>query len=353
VVEIVAAGFHACAVVSSGGVQCWGQNVAGQLGNGTTTLSAVPVAVTGLSGVASIAGGYSHQCALTTAGGVSCWGDNTYGQLGITGVSKSTTPVAVTGLASGVTSLGGGGENNHMCAVVGGAAECWGDNQNGQLGNNTTIGSSAPVAVMGLGSGVAGLAAGADHTCAMMTSGSVLCWGGNADGQLGNGTTTESHVPIAVSGITNARAIAAGYHLTCAALLTGAVKCWGVNTIGQLGNGTTTSSSVPVTVTGLANALLVGAGDTSACALTTPGAAWCWGADNVGQLGDGTGTSSSVPVAVTGISTTGTQISCGGNGSHACALVGGVPKCWGYNMWGELGDNSGANSLVPVGVVEP
>ena len=240
-------GAHSCALVN-GGVVCWGDNSYGELGNNTMTNSSVPVAVTGLtSGVQAIAVGQYHSCALLENGSVQCWGFGDFGELGnsSTGVERSAVPVAVTGLTSGVQVIDAG--DYHTCAVVNGGVQCWGWNQNGQIGNNSTTNASAPVAVIGLSSGVQGVATGFLHTCAL-TNGGVQCWGGNDNGQLGNDSTTESDVPVAVSGLASeVQGIFLGGYHACV-LDNGIVQCWGANESGELGDDSTTDSDVPVTV---------------------------------------------------------------------------------------------------------
>jgi alpha-tubulin suppressor-like RCC1 family protein len=240
-----------CALTPVRAVKCWGGNSNGELGNGTTTNSATPVQVTGLtSGVQTISSGWSHSCAVTSVGAVQCWGDNDRFGLGDGTTTNSATPVQVVGLSSGVQAISTGW--SHLCAVTSvGAVKCWGWNAIGQLGDGTTTDSATPVQVVGLTSGVQAISTGWSHSCALLADGSVKCWGGNSNGELGDGTTTNSATPVQVTGLTSGvQAISSGELHTCAAVADGAVKCWGYNGTGQLGDGTTTSSAVPVQVLG-------------------------------------------------------------------------------------------------------
>jgi alpha-tubulin suppressor-like RCC1 family protein/putative cell wall-binding protein len=341
---------HTCAVTTGGAVKCWGYNLYGELGDGTTTSSTTPVDVVGLgSGVASVSAGVYHTCAVTTGGAVKCWGKNWNGELG--GVTNdSTTPVDVVGLGSGVASVSAG--DSHTCAVTtAGAVKCWGFNGYGALGDGTNNDSRTPVGVVGLGSGVASFSGGADTSCAVTTGGAVKCWGYNTDGQLGDGTTTNSNIPVDVVGLgSGVAAVSAGAFHSCAVTTGGAVKCWGDNIYGALGDGTTTNSTTPVDVVGLGSGVAsVSAGAGHSCAVTTGGAVKCWGT-NSGALGDGSFYNSAIPVDVVGLGSGVASVSAGAG--YSCAVTtSGAAKCWGDNFYGELGDGTTNSWPIPVAVV--
>ena len=352
VTQVAAGSGHTCALTSEGGVQCWGYNGLGQLGNGSTTFnSPTPVAVSGLaSGVVAITAGDSHTCALTSEGGVQCWGYNVDGELGNGSTTNSLTPVAVSGLASGVVAITGGG--GHTCALIsGGAVQCWGYNFYGQLGNGSTTNSPTRVAVNGLASGVVAITAGYSHTCALTSGGGAQCWGYNVSGQLGNGSFTTSLTPVAVSGLASGVvAMTAGESHTCALTSGGGGQCWGVNFFGQLGNGSTTRSPTPVAVSGLASGVVtITAGQYHTCALISGGAVQCWGYNGDGDLGNGSGNDSPTPVAVSGLASGVVAISAGAGSSCALTSGGGV-RCWGYNAFGQIGNGSYINSSTPIRV---
>ena len=283
-----------------GAVQCWGYNNSGQLGNNSTTDSPMPVMVSGLSsGAAAVASGDSHACALTTVGSVYCWGRNTDGQLGDNSTVDSLVPVPVTGLGSGVTAIALG--DNYGCAVTSlGGVKCWGANGGYQLGNDAVSHSLVPVAVTGLSSSISDVVAGSLHTCALTSGGGVLCWGFNGEGQLGNDSTTSSPTPVAVMGLSSGViAIAAGGMHTCANTTAQGMKCWGSNSKGELGNGSFTDSYVPVDVARLSSGVVaISAASGSTCMLGASGRVKCWGWNEFGQLGNNSMVDSPVPVDV-------------------------------------------------------
>jgi alpha-tubulin suppressor-like RCC1 family protein len=195
----------------------------------------VPVPFRGLTGVAAIAGGGEHTCVLTTAGGVECWGHNHLGDLGDGTTNDRLSPVPAIGLSSGVQEIAAG--SHHTCALtVAGAVECWGWNEEGQLGDGTDTNRLVPVQVVGLASGVRQIAAYVEHTCALADAGGVKCWGENASGELGDGTTTARSTPGPVVGLEiPISVLAIGAEHTCAVTTANGLECWGRNSEGELG----------------------------------------------------------------------------------------------------------------------
>lgn len=372
---ITAGTVHSCAI-ENGKAYCWGDNTDGELGNGSTASSSVPVAVS-TSGVLArktltqIAASGGHVCALDSAGAVFCWGSNDVGQLGDGSTVDSSVPVAVnsSGVLAGQTLTQITAGNLDTCAVdSAGAAFCWGWNDDGELGDASTADSSVPVAVHAsgvlAGQTLTQITSGLRHTCAVDAAGAAFCWGNNDSGQLGNGTSTGSSVPVAVktTGALAGKAgktltqISAGEVHTCALDAAGAAFCWGDNTDGGLGAGGTAGSPAPVAVqaTGvLAGQALtqISAGALYTCAVDAAGAAFCWGDNTAGLLGNGNTTNSAVPAAVyaKGVLAGRTLIQITAGGDHTCAGdAAGALYCWGQNSFGDLGNNAVAQSALPV-----
>jgi alpha-tubulin suppressor-like RCC1 family protein len=361
--------------------KAWGFNKDGELGNGTETEhSDVPVAVSGLSGVTAVSGGSRHSIALLKGGNVMSWGANGEGQLGNGTTTGSDVPVTVCAAGTvapcathleGVTAISAGA-NHSLALLKNGMVMAWGANSVGQLGNGTTTESDVPVAVSGL-SEVRAVAAGNDFSLALRKNGTVMAWGYGGEGQLGNGTETQSDVPVEVSKLSGVTAVSAGGRHGLALLKNGTVMAWGENSAGELGDGTITNHDVPVEVSELNEVMVVSAGGSHSLALLRNGTVVAWGLNALGQLGDGTsagpetcGTTvpvpcSKKPVAACAGSTPGpcptgpylsevTGISGGGTQSLAL-LLGGTVKAWGFNSAGQLGDGTivGPETCAPYG----
>jgi len=336
---------HACDVVA-GGVECWGNDRDGQLGNGTLASTWSPVGVPNLTGVTAVAAGGNQSCALENQAAV-CWGDQSAGSTS-ENLSYATQPTYVdtTLLFGGVTSIALG--LTHGCAAHLGRALCWGGNGEGQIGNGSFNAATTPTTVSGL-QGVLAVAAGDFHSCALVDGGSIYCWGANVAGQLGTGVSGNPETsPQPVSGLGPYVAVSAGSSHTCALTAAGSVQCWGSNASGQLGTTFEPSgSALPVPVELIdAGFTGVAAGGNHSCALAASGAVYCWGDDSYGELGDGAdGGQSATPVQVAGL--TAAIAIAAGQVSSCAELDGGAVLCWGYGGEGELGNGSIANSTLP------
>ncbi len=323
-----------------------------------------------LGDVAQISAGSAHTCARRTSGTVVCWGYNEHGTVGDgTSGTNRLTPVAVAGLTDAVEISAGGA---HTCARrASGAVVCWGNNDNGRLGDGTTTMRPRPVAVSGLTDAVE-ISAGTAHTCARRRSGAVVCWGSNDHGQLGSDPRARagcergcSLMPTLVSGLSDAVQIVSGMGHTCARRGSGAVVCWGQDEPVEPG----ASRSGPVVIGGLTDAAQLAMGGSHSCARRATGAVVCWGANTYGQQGNGLSSGESrdqghigglQPVAprapgeqvtVGPVTDLGDAADLAAGANHTCARrTSGVTVCWGGNYAGQLGDGSLSQRLTPVAV---
>ena len=359
---------HTCALTSAGAVLCWGSNANGELGNGTTTKSLTPVPVTGLSsGVVAVSAGSAFSCALTHGGTVMCWGVNTTGNLGNGTTTDSDIPVQVldvagTGTLGGVVAISAG--QYHVCAVTNtGAVLCWGDNAFGELGPEPSgFRTGLPNQVTGIPADIVAISAGSYFTCALTSTSAAWCWGSSGDGQLGAGPNLPNSNPVAVldvagtAPLSGVAQISAGFNDTCAITNAGATLCWGANQSGEVGNGTNTQVDIPVPVLNLAGTsplsgvTAVVSGENHACGLTSAGGVLCWGDPFNGELGNNYAHSSEIPVQVSGLTSGVTEIAAGYHFNCSLLSSGGV-MCWGFNIKGQLGNGNTNDALIPVAVL--
>ena len=314
---------HSLALKNDGTVLAWGSNTGGQLGDGTNTDSSMPVQVKDsndpsgyLTGVNAIVAGSGHSLALKGDGTVWAWGDNGSGQLGNGTITSSNTPTQVDGL-DGVEAIAGGSSYS-LALKNDGTVWAWGSNTSGQeqrisgqLGDDEIASSSTPVQVSGLPGGVEAIAAGGSHGLALKDDGTVWAWGDNQYGQLGNETNTSSSTPVRVSNLGGVEAIASGLRYSLALNEDGTMWAWGSNQFGQLGDGSTTDatattcenkgvgagmsssctdSNTPVQIREVDGIKAIAAGGAHGLALKDDGTVWAWGFNQSGQLGNGTNT---------------------------------------------------------------
>ncbi len=352
VTAIAAGGLHSLALKNDGTVWSWGDNFNfGVLGNGNATgISNVPVQVSGLSGIAAIAGGIYSSIALGNDGSTWVWGNNTNGELGIGGGQLEVLPVEVNNITE-VTAVAAGGQ--HSAALRSdGTVWSWGANNWGQFGNSTTSAtvSSTPTQAAVLTGGVSALSAGGNHGLAIRANGSVWAWGLNQYGQIGNGSAGAIGVstPVKVNVLSGVfTAVSAGFSHSLALKSDGTVWAWGYNAYGQVGNGGSASPVTnPVQVTGLTGVTAISAGGVHSMALRNDGSIWVWGSNLAGQIGNGSAgpTPATSPFQVPGLSTM-SAIAAGN--AHCLAVQNdGTVWAWGDNNSGELG-NGGTSASLP------
>jgi alpha-tubulin suppressor-like RCC1 family protein len=348
-----AAAGPAAAGTASGSLRAWGENAAGELGDGTTTNAAVPVKVELPTGtkVTQVRAGCLHTVALTSKGHVLAWGANGNGQLGNGTTTDSTTPVRVKISRNTKVTAVRAGCDFSLALTSKGHVLAWGYNGFGELGNGTTTDSDTPVRVqLPTGTEATAISAGQHFSLARTSKGHALAWGLNISGQLGNGTTTNSSVPVRVQLPTGSKVhiLSAGFNFAFVSVSGGGVFVWGANNLGQFGDGTTTGSDTPVSIgpmhgepTGgpIGHLVSLVAGCGHAIALFSRGAVLAWGGNDFGQLGNDTTTSSLTPVGVLlPASAQVKAISASCNDGYALTVKGHV-YAWGYNSKGQLGDD--------------
>jgi alpha-tubulin suppressor-like RCC1 family protein len=339
---------HSCAIAPNGTAYCWGRGSSGQLGNGSNAPRLTPFPVAGGFSFAALATGDAHSCGLTTTGVAYCWGSDTDGALGTGDVNENAlVPTAVVGGHTFISIDAGIGTTCALTAA--GAAYCWGSGLTGQLGNGDAGGAwGTPQAVVG-NHIFASISAGGPSTCGLTPTGQAYCWGFNAFGRLGNGSTVSSEIPVPVSGALIFASISVGGTHACGIVITGEAYCWGFGANGRLGNGSNASQLVPTAVAGglLFSSITVGRGGHT-CAITLEGAAYCWGQGTNGRLGDGATLDRPTPTPVFG-GLVFASLSAGD--THTCGVTTDDELyCWGNGFFGALGNGSTLTQLTPAPV---
>jgi hypothetical protein len=290
---------NSCGVTTTGTAYCWGGNLNGQFGNGSTgpEISTTPVAVSGGLDFASLSVGSEHTCGVASSGAAYCWGANLFNQLGNGSSVESAIPVAVSG---GLTFASVNSLVFHSCGVATDTATyCWGANFDGRLGVDSLGSVIAPVAVIG-GLTFASVSAGGVHSCGVTADGTAYCWGDNFYGELGVDMLLRTATPVAVSTQLKFTSVTTGAFHSCGLATDGSVHCWGANFAGQLADGSTDNSATPIQVAPGMTFASVAAGAFHSCGLSTDGVAYCWGANDNGELGNGSALPSPTVVLVLG-----------------------------------------------------
>ncbi len=353
-IEIVAGGQHSCALADDSTAVCWGDNRHGQLGDRSTRGHQDPIKVAGLDEVIALAAGKGHSCAAKRTGDVFCWGDNKSGQVSGARERKGIlSPVPVPGL-TGARAVAAG--DSHSCAIVdSGKIRCWGSDEHGQLGDGPGDKSGAARGRVTTIFDAVELSLGARHSCARRRTGTIVCWGENRWGQLGNGAgaaqlKTLIHAPVNALKVSGAAEVASGSEFTCARMATGSVVCWGRNDHQQLGSGTRSNVwTTRVPAKNVVGARTIASGARHVC-VGLGGEVSCWGDGEEGQLGRGS--TRNAPLARPGPSLRVKAIAAGDN--HSCALLlSGEVACWGSNKQGQLGSPKRTFSARPQRVERP
>ena len=335
---------HSCAILDDGAIRCWGSNGNGQLGDGSRDDKLAPTVVnTPLGRIAiSVSTGLAHSCAIFDDGSLRCWGDNSQGQLGDGTTVERTVPTLVNlgnGRSASSITLG----QTHTCSILDdNSVKCWGGNANGQVGDGSTSDRNIPTKILFDGSDVISLSAGSYHTCAILINSSIECWGDNWHGQLGDGSNDRQLTPKSLGNQYQSRSISSGAFHTCSIMINNSLYCWGFNSGGQLGNGNYDNFNLPNPVPLSENQIpsIIESGFHHTCSVLDNGKVICWGDNAKGQLGDGTNNDRiiadevDIPIGRSALS-----ISVGQR--HSCAILDDATLyCWGYNSNGQLGNGN-------------
>lgn len=328
---------HACMIMGDSSVQCWGANYSGQLGTGDLVDATTPITVPGISGAVAIAAGAQSTCAVLSDGTVWCWGGSNQqvARVAASVAGGGSVPTQVSGITTAVSVALG---YDYACALLSDhTVNCWGYNYYGQLGDGTALDSvTTPVVVSGISTATA-ISAMDYHTCALLSTGAVQCWGSNWNGELGDGTTTQANAPVNVSGISGAVSVSAGSSISCASLVNGTAYCWGYGYSGQLGAGTSSQSLTPVQISGVSSVASIHAGYSHVCARRMDDTASCWGDDMFGQIDGVSSTTPAVPTLLSAASGPIASVSVGQD--FTCViLTSGLRQCFGSYFYGKLGD---------------
>jgi alpha-tubulin suppressor-like RCC1 family protein len=347
-----------CAVRVGGTLWCWGYNVEGQVGDGTTTNRSMPVRVGSATNWDSVSTGGSSECALRADDTLWCWGHNGQGQLGNGTTTNRSSPTQV-GTATDWQAIVAG-DDSHNCGIRGGGSLwCWGSNEFGKLGDGTTTNRSSPAQV-GADTDWQVVEVGYSHTCGIRAGGTLWCWGYNLHGQLGNGTSanTPNPSPVQVGSDTDWAAIEVGWGHTCGLRAGGTLWCWGYNLYGQLGNGTSTGiftpNPSPIQVGTDTDWQSVETGGDYTCGIRAGGTLWCWGTNEYGQLGNGTSSGSTPNPSPIQVGTDTDWQGVEGGNRHTCGVrTDATAWCWGSNQYGALGDGTNTDRDTPTEVQLP
>jgi alpha-tubulin suppressor-like RCC1 family protein len=355
-IDVATGTSHSCGRISDGAVFCWGSNSGGRLGNNLTQSSSVPVKSQLPQGATArqIAAGLSHTCALLDSDDVMCWGNNAFGKLGDGTITQRLVPTKVIGLRTapgGVSSSTADITHNSATVLSSFSSIDVSSHRILEYGTDEFLSGSTHSVDLGHFGSIQHIATGPNHSCVVIAGGHVKCWGDNSDGALGTGDRTSHPQPVDVSELTGyVRLIAVGTSHTCAVMSTGSLKCWGDNSAGQLGDGTLLSKTAP-TDADISGVVDVALGEDFTCALKAGGEVWCWGTNTLGQLGR-VSASSSVPVTVS-VDPDHSVVSVASSASRTCAVLSNATvKCWGKGIQGVASPGQFSSSVDGVSVAD-